>query len=369
MLKSPLRLSLPLLLVAVLVSLAACLIPPSLNSGETFPEVLLPAPHDPAQRAYLGLEDERPFSLRQVTGQVVLVEILNVYCPQCRRQTRPYNELYRMIEADPETQGRIMILGVAVANDDVAIAKFVEHYRVAFPVVSDRNFELHRALRAGRTPLTLYVLRDNPGDLGVIAGTHLGGDHDMETRFAQLKGLLNSTSRDLVLQTSSTQEPAEALVPPQSRTEVEQMVERAFAAQGEELKDFRLLALRSGRWVYSASIVRDGRRQPLFAEIASRSAICDACHSVHFFYLFDAAGSVLDFVPLHLTKHGNVAWDRADIEHFASRVVGKRLAGSWSFDDRVDAVTSATMTAAIIFDDLRRGQELFKELRREGHLE
>ena len=67
---------------------------------------------------------------------------------------------------------------------------YTKLYEVSFPVVSDRTFKLHRALRAGPTPFSLYVLRDRPGESGVIAGTHLGEDHDMAALFAYLKDLL-----------------------------------------------------------------------------------------------------------------------------------------------------------------------------------
>jgi len=353
-------------LLATLV--ASCLWAAPAEIGETFPEVPLPAPQNAAQRSYLGLADDAPFTLRQVEGKVVLVEMLNVLCPHCRKQTKPYNELYAMIEADPATRGKIKMLGVAVANDDEAIADFVDIYQVAFPVVSDRTFKLHRALRAGPTPFSLYVLRDAPGGSGVIAGTHLGEDHDMTALFAYLKELLAMPSSEFAGLAPETPDETEALKPPQSPQEVAGMVEAAFAALGDGLQGFHSLTLPSGRELYTASVARDGRRQPLFAEVASRSAICDVCHSVHFFYVFDRDGRVLAFTPLHLTKYGNVEWSAADIEHFTTRVVGKKLGDPWDFDRKVDAVTSATMTSAIIFDDLSRGGELLRELHAAGLL-
>lgn len=333
-----------------------------IDIGETFPEVALPAPSEPDQRTYLGLTDDQPFMLSQIKATVVLVEMLNVLCPHCRKQTKPYNELYRMIEADPETRGRVKMLGVAVANDDEAIEDFVDIYSVRFPVVSDRHFKLHRALRAGPTPFSLYVLRDRADDVGVIAGTHLGTDHDMDELFDYLKDLLTMQASDFTMLPRDIASVAADLMPPQSETEIAKMVKHSFLMQGNGLSDFRRLTLPSGRWVYAATLFRDGHRQPIFAEIASRSAICDICHSVHFFYLFDRSGLVLGFEPLYLTKHGNVEWSQAEIDHFTKRVVGKKLVGSWNFDSKLDAVSSATMTSAIIFDDLGHGRELLQEL-------
>jgi hypothetical protein len=102
--------------------------------------------------------------------------------------------------------------------------------------------------------------------------------------------------------------------------------------------------------------------------VASRSAICDVCHDVHFFYLFDATGRVLGLEPLQLTKYGNVEWNATDLKGFLGNLSGRSLRGSWSFDPKVDAVTSATMTSAIIFDSLDQGRQLLKELAGQGLL-
>lgn len=337
----------------------------SIAAGELFPEVALPAPLDPAQRSYLGLANEQPFTLSQIEGRVVLVEILNALCPHCIRQTQPYNQLYRKIEADPETRGRIKMLGVAVANNAEEIDDFVVIYSVAFPVIPDRHFKLHKALRAGPTPFSVYLLRNRPGETYVVTDTHLGNDFKTDELFDYLKELLTMKASEFTPLPSEKKQVETELQPPQSAAEVSRLVKDAFAAQGKDLNNFRRLELPSKRWVYTAMVTRNGHKQPIFAEVTNRSAICDICHSVHFFYVFDQTGLVLDFAPLHLTKYGNVEWNQTEIAHFARRVVDKRLTGTWNFDSKVDAVSSATMTSAIIFNDLGQGGELLEELQNE----
>jgi len=339
-----------------------------INSGELFPEVPLPAPLDPAQRSYLGLTGNQPFTLSQVEGRIVLVEVLNVHCPHCIRQTQPYNKLYRMIEADPATRGQIKILGVAVANDDEAIDDFVVIYSVAYPVIPDRHFKLHNALRAGPTPFSLYLLRNHPGETFVVTDTHLGNDYKMDELFAYLKDLETMNTSEFTTLPQDETFVQDELRPPQPEAEIAEMVKGAFTKQGKDLNNFHKLDLPSGRWVYTATLIRNGHNQSIFAEVSNRSAICDICHSVHFFYVFDQTGLVLDFVPLHLTKYGNIEWEKAEIEPFTRRVVGKQLSNSWNFDPKIDAVASATMTSAIIFDDLGQGRKLLEELQRENLL-
>ena len=161
---------------------------------------------------------------------------------------------------------------------------------------------------------------------------------------------------------------AKVLLPPQPETEIAARVKAAFETQGKDLQGFRRLRLPSGLWVYTATVTRDGRSQPLFAEVVSRSAICDVCHDVHFFYLFDERGTVLDLKALQLTKYGNKEWTSQELTGFLKHVKGGSLKDSWNFDPQVDAVTSATMTSAIIFDSLDQGRHLLKELRTQGLL-
>ncbi len=358
------------IILMVLAVLTAAASAEPIQMGEPFPAVPLPAPADAGQRDYLGLEAAEPFTLDDVDGGVVLVEMLNVLCPHCVKQTVPYNRLYDMLAADPVTRGKIKMLGVAVANSDAQIDDFVVIYDVRYPVVPDRKFALHRAVRGGPTPFSIYVLRDEPDQVGVVAGTHLGEDHDMESLFNYLKYLLLEADAGEFASLYDGQATATRTVPepPMPAEAIAEQVREAFAAQGDALEDFRRLDLPSGLWVYTASVRKDGRRQPLFAEVASRSAICDICHNVHFFYLFDPQGTVLAFEALHLTKYGNEEWDQAELAGFKQRVLGKRLAGAWDFDPQADAVTSATMTSAIIFDSLEQGQQLLEELREQGLL-
>ena len=340
----------------------------AIEMGESFPDVTLPAPDAPAQRAYLGLGDKKTFTLADVQGRVVLVEMINVLCPHCRKQTKPYNELFRMLENDPVTRGQVKMLGVAVANSPAQIADFIEIYEVAYPIVSDRKFGLHKAVRGGPTPFSIYLLRDEPGQAGVVAGTHLGEDRDVSDLCAYLKDLLTMHVADFSSLPGEETAAVKVLLPPQPETEIAARVKAAFATQGKDLQGFRRLRLPSGLWVYTATVTRDGRSQPLFAEVVSRSAICDVCHDVHFFYLFDERGTVLDLKALQLTKYGNKEWTSQELTGFLKHVKGGSLKDSWNFDPQVDAVTSATMTSAIIFDSLDQGRHLLKELRTQGLL-
>ncbi len=353
------QLRLPLLILMVLLVFTAVPRAASrIDMGQSFPEVPLPQPESVAQQKYLGLEPGQNFTLSQVRGQVVLVEMLNVLCPHCQKQTLPYNNLYDMIQKDPQTRGRIVMLGVAVGNSDEQIEDFVDIYAVDFPVVSDRSFKLHMAVGGGPTPFSIY-LRKEAGEPGVVAGTHLGEDKDMEDLFVYLKETLDlpvSEFASLPQDEAGERTDVEAFLPPDLMA---QRLRESFSALGE-LNDFAALKLDSGRRVYRALV--DGK--PLFAEVLARSAICDVCHNVHFYYLFDRSGKVLAFEPLHLTRYGNVEWTAEEAQKMRRRVVGGYISKPWAFDPEVDAVSRATMTSAIIFNSLDQGTSLLEELER-----
>ncbi len=339
-----------------------------IDIGEPFPEKALPAPSDRLQRTYLGLGDGPTFTLSKIAGQVVLVEVLNALCPHCRKQTGPYNQLYQRLEASPETRGKIKILGVAVANSDEQIEDFIDIYQVAFPIVSDRQFSLYRAVRGGPTPMSIYALRNNPGETWVVAGSHTGEDYDMDGLFDFLRGLLNEDASDFANLPSDIVPVGKRPEPPQSEAEIRRRVTAAFSSQNDHIREVKQLFLPSGRKVYSATLTEGGVDRTLYAEVASRSSICDVCHDVHFIYLFDQTGKVLGLEPLQLTKYGNAEWDAAELANFLRNVTGRSLYGNWSFNPKVDSVTSATMTSAIIFDSLDQGRLLLEELTTEGLL-
>jgi peroxiredoxin len=333
-----------------------------IDMGEAFPEVPLPQPASEPERAYLGLAPGDTFTLSQVAGEVVLVEVLNVLCPHCQKQTLPYGELYNRIQKDPQARDRIKLLGIAVGNSAEQIEDFVDIYAVDFPIVSDLSFKLHTAIGGGPTPFSIY-LRKEPGKVGFVAGTHLGEDKEMADLFAYLKETLMLPVEEfasLPQDEEGDDTDIEAYLPPE---QMAARIRQGFAAFGR-LSDFKELKLPSQRRVYRGLV--DG--QPLFAEVMARSAICDVCHNVHFYYLFDGRGKVVAFEPLHLTRYGNIEWDQAEIAKMRKRVVGGYLSTPWSFDPAVDAITQATMTSAIILYSLDQGRDLLAELQTAGYL-
>lgn len=136
--------------------------------GEAFPDVMLPAPEDPAMRAYLGLGAEDTFSVNQVDADVVLVEIFSMYCPYCQREAPVVNEFYRVAQQKSKPGKTVKILGIGVGNSRFEVDVFRKKYQVPFPLIADGDYRVHKLLGQTRTPHFIAIRRSADGSRRVI---------------------------------------------------------------------------------------------------------------------------------------------------------------------------------------------------------
>lgn len=340
--------------------------PQPLGFGDDFPELKLKTPADPGVRSYLGLGKGDEFTLSQISAELVLVELLNVHCPHCQMQTPSYNELYKLIEANPKTRGKIKLIGFAVGNLPDEVAGFKKRFSVPFPILADPSFQLWRAVGGSSTPFSLYVRQLRPGQPGVVAGSHLGLNTHYQRLYETLQRYAASDPEKLRRQGAAAEKVRTAVAPVVSASELETRVRKAFINVSNGIVEFARLELASGRQVYTAIVRQSQGVERLFAEVTSRPSVCDICHDVLFIYVFNASGEILGFEPLQLTKYGNVDWNQQEVATMRKRVVGRYLTAPAPFSPKLDAISSATMTSAIIFDSLAQGESLLRELEEQG---
>ena len=150
--------SLILIFLTVQVIQAAGHIP---LSGETFPGVSLTTPEKSCEKSYLGLTGTGPFNISQVKGDLVILEIFNMYCPYCQKEAPIVNDLYQRINGDASLKKRVKILGVGTGNTLPEVNIFRDRYNVQFPLIPDESFTVHKAVGEVRTPY-FFVIRLNP---------------------------------------------------------------------------------------------------------------------------------------------------------------------------------------------------------------
>ena len=338
-----------------------------IKAGDFFPEVPMQVPDDPKERAYLGLTEGKTFTLKQVKADLVIVEILSVYCPSCQLQAPIYNKLFDLIENDPETKGRIKIIGIAAGNGILEVKDFRDKRNVLFPILPDPNFDMHRAIGGSRTPFTIYVRQDPSGNAGVVTGTHLGTNRFYKELFVDLRNLMTKDLASIRKESQNIAADTIIVKPLLTDKDLHEKVKHIFTTFNGEIKNFQQITLtKSSRKVFTCLLERNGGSERIFAEVISRPPACSDCHDIHFIYVFDSSGTILKFVPIQLTKKGNKAWNDDDIVKMRKRLLGESISQRLLFNPDVDAISSATITSAIIFDSLSQGASLLKELEKMG---
>lgn len=154
-----------------------------LGPGASIAQIRFTAPHVAEDAAALGVQPGASFSVQDLGGDLVLLEVIGVYCPQCHKQAPGYNTLYGRLNKG-KTRGRVTMFAVAAGGTDLEVAQArTSLYR--FPVVSDPDYVLHKALGEPLTPYTIICRSD-----GTIVWAHLGVVEDVNELYGRIRELL-----------------------------------------------------------------------------------------------------------------------------------------------------------------------------------
>jgi len=153
------------------------------RKGDTLPALTLQAPAEAAGKGYLGLRGDS-FRLAEVPCDLLLLEVLGVYCPQCYKQAPLFNSLFNRIEKG-KLRGRVKMLGLAAGGNPAEIAYLQQQGQYRFPVVPDADFAAHKSLGEPRTPFTLLI--DAKGN---VLHTHMGVIEDIDALYRLITALL-----------------------------------------------------------------------------------------------------------------------------------------------------------------------------------
>jgi peroxiredoxin len=318
--------------------------------GGVFPDLEVQGLLAPGDYAALGLSGrEGGFRLTDVPGELLILEFFNRYCLTCWRQA-PQFESFLRLAGPGGIEGRARILSVGSGNSAKELAQFRAEHKVTYPLAPDPWFDLYNELgEPGGTPFTVFLRRN--GAQWILVDHHVGFFGDVEL-LARARTILKDP---------------EALPPPAAEGE------RAALAADDSSQAAEFLSKVAGRPVAAREIqlpaagrvyqaVADGAPLDLFARVATRTPVCDLCHPIRFAFAFGEDGNLRAFEPLYVTKMGNMPWSEEDRSKFTSRLSAKRMF-EIDFDPDVDAVTSATMSSALIYDEVRRTASQIKDFR------
>jgi peroxiredoxin len=179
-------------LLSIVLALSFVVAQPVLAAGQPKPgeklfDFTLPVPADRADRNYLGLSGwGKTFKMADIKANLVLIEILSMYCPFCQKEAPIVNQLYEAIEKDPAAKGTIKIIGIGAGNSSYETEVFRKRYNVPFPVFPDTDYDIHKKCGEVRTPFFIAV-RLNPDGTQEVGYAKLGGFGEIPAFLEMLK--------------------------------------------------------------------------------------------------------------------------------------------------------------------------------------
>ena len=159
---------------------------------------------------------------------------------------------------------------------------------------------------------------------------------------------------------------SDTIVIPVTEEELLDKAKKALSAAGGDPSLVKKVALHEYGTVFITTAVKTGL--PVFVRFVARRVPCGDCHDVFFLYTFDNA-KFIQFIPVLISKRYNKKWDSKDIEKIESRFAGNSIKDRVSFNPFVDTITSATMSAKIVFYSMNETYTVYEKLVELGYAE
>ena len=155
------------------------------EKGEALPTINLPIPKNPDEKGHLGLSGEGSFRIPKIKAKVVIIELFSMYCPFCQKDAPKVNEMYQMIQDNPDLKNKIKLIGIGAGNSPFEVSVFKKTYSVPFPLFPDKDFVIHKACGEVRTSYFIGVKINEDGTHQIIH-TRLGDFQGAEPFLEQI---------------------------------------------------------------------------------------------------------------------------------------------------------------------------------------
>ncbi len=349
--------------------------------GDTLPTIVLKSQLLTEEVSYLGIpapvSSEQALRISDISAEIIIIEFLNTHCTSCRAQAPLMNKVYTNIGKNPAFKNKVKIIGIAAGNSPREVARFRQERGILFPIIADPDFRAYDLIgEPGGTPYTLVVKKR--ANRLVVHYTHMGLFSSYADLLNHIEISLNrTTDTDAVKshQTAATTDQAtrRKLFLDITRAETKRLVTTSMlkgkdASAHCKIDNLKKIRLPDETSIYHAEKTYNNKKQSLFSKVITRKPVCDVCHGVHFIITFDSSGHITDFLPIHLTKYANLKWDEKDINVMRQKLEGKSIKISQAFDPDVDAVSTATMSSALIFNSVNKLHDIYRELQHNGYL-
>jgi thiol-disulfide isomerase/thioredoxin len=154
--------------------------------GSPMPVIDVPMLSNSVDLKYLGLSSGgKSFKINQIKAKVVIIQIYSMYCPYCQAEAPNVNRLYASIENNPALKDKIKIIGIGAGNTQFEVGTYKKKYTVAFPLVPDDDFKIHKIVGEVRTPYFIAI-KLNEGGQNEVIYSRLGALGNVDVFLAQL---------------------------------------------------------------------------------------------------------------------------------------------------------------------------------------
>ena len=157
--------------------------PPS--KGTAFPEIELIPPTSTDEINYLGISKVNNFSISEIKGKALIVEIVGVYCPQCHIQLPLFRKLFHRVKKNPKLFESTKFLAIAVGANSNEVEYLKKQFQIPYPVIVDPEFAAHRKLGEPRTPYTMLLSEEKK-----VAYVHVGVMKDLDLMYKKISQLI-----------------------------------------------------------------------------------------------------------------------------------------------------------------------------------
>ncbi len=344
----------------------------NLSLGKKIPLIPLINSLTENEREYLGIKrkllsfsKKKNFYLKEIEADLIILEFFNRYCFSCLAQAPILNRFYQKILQDSTLRDRIKVLAVGVGNNPKEIQQFRQEKKVPFPLIPDPDFEAYESIGdPGGTPFFLILRKTESEEL--LAESHLGLIADENLFLNKVKDILDLdiASFQIKMQEHLPQEVKKS--EPQVSLSDDRIQEKIIACLDPQKKYNPIITKFSLSHSEQIYIIDFNKSDRIFAKVFYRSPVCDLCHPVYFLLLFDKKGVIKDFLPLYITKYGNIPITTEDEQKLKEKIIGRNLTKQHRFQPEFDSVTGATISVSIIFRTLNKARELYLKLQQKG---
>ena len=149
--------------------------------GDPFPPFTLPSNLTREELKELKLPPGESVSLKDFTSELILIELLNVYCHTCQLQVTTFNQLWDAVQTNKQLKSKVSFLGITVGNSAKEIEKFRKSFNVNYPLLADPSKVVFDSLGNGKGTPQTYLVGKDPSGTWFILYAHRGAatSHEM----------------------------------------------------------------------------------------------------------------------------------------------------------------------------------------------